>query len=136
MVKIIEKVKTGTLLTVIEVSKYKILFPVTTFSDSDHNNKIRKYLYIIFWIKKEGSKFGFFAGINYKLKLMQKTHLHPIYYYRFSFDTDEAFHKIIQNNTLKGNIPLVFYLIAVLKNLSYISFIICDVRWRKGVSLE
>ena len=42
---------------------------------------------------------------------MQKTHLHPIYYYRLNFDTDEALHKRVWRNELKGNIPSECYFI-------------------------
>ena len=42
---------------------------------------------------------------------MQKTHLHPIYYYRFDFDTDEALHKLRWRHKLNGNIPSECYFI-------------------------
>ena len=57
----------------------------------------------MFYIQKEASNIVFITGINYKLKLMQKTHLHPIYYYRFDFDTEESRHKILYHNKMKGD---------------------------------
>ena len=38
---------------------------------------------------------------------MQKTNPEPIYYYRLNYDTEEALHKSIYRNELKGNTPLV-----------------------------
>ena len=50
---------------------------------------------------------------------MQERNVHPIYFYRFNFDTKEAIHRIIYRNEVKGDFALVFYFIPVLNNQSF-----------------
>ncbi|XP_032457819.1 venom carboxylesterase-6 [Nasonia vitripennis] len=53
---------------------------------------------------KETSDVIFVAGIDYKRKLLQERSGHPVYLYRFAYQSDDSLHKQLYNIDINGNI--------------------------------